>query len=298
MINLAEMYLIFRKILFITLFGCQFLQICYANEPDGDNVFVSILPQKYFVERIAGKRVKVSVMVGNGQNPATYEPTPKQMALLDKSQLYFQIGVPFESIWINAISELNSGMKIIECCTELNLRQTEVHSHDTHTDNENAVDPHVWTSPYNAKHIALKIKKALIDSYPIYKKEFETNYFRLVDDLDKLDQDIKSRLAKLNNRYIIVSHPSWGYYAEAYDLIQLPIEVEGKDVRAKSLVKLIEFAKSKNIVRVFVQKQFNKKSAEIIAREIDADVVELDPLAEDYIANLYHVTDAILNKKD
>jgi zinc transport system substrate-binding protein len=90
-----------------------------------------------------------------------------------------------------------------------------------------------------------------------------------------------------------VSHPSWGYYAEAYDLIQLPIEVEGKEVRAKSLVKLIEFAKSKNINRVFVQKQFNKNSAEIIAREIDADVIEIDPLAEDYIANLYYVTDAI-----
>ena len=237
-------------------------------------------------------------MVGNGQSPATYEPTQKQMALLDKSQLYFQIGVPFERLWIDAISELNSDMKIIECCTELNMRQIEVHTHDTHVGNGNATDPHIWTSPDNAKYIALKIKKALSDSYPIHKKEFETNYFRLVDDLDKLDQDIKSRLAKLNNRYFIVSHPSWGYYAEAYDLIQLPIEVEGKEVRAKSLVKLIEFAKSKNIHRVFVQKQFNKKSAEIVAREIIADVIELDPLAEDYIANLYYVTDAILNKKD
>ncbi len=125
------------------------------------------------------------------------------------------------------------------------------------------------------------------------KKEFEVNYSRLIEDLDKLDQDIRPRLAHMNSRYIVVSHPSWGYYAEEYDLIQLPIEVQGKEVRAKSLVNLIEFAKSKNINRVFVQKQFNKNSAEIIAREINADVIELDPLAEDYIANLYYVTDAI-----
>ena len=71
---------------------------------------------------MAGEHVKVSVMVGKGQSPATYEPTPKQMALLDKSQLYFQIGVPFESIWIDAISELNSELKIIQCCTELSTR--------------------------------------------------------------------------------------------------------------------------------------------------------------------------------
>jgi len=293
---MTESFVMFRKILFIMFLGCQIMQYCYASETDVNNVFVSILPQKYFAERVAGEHVKVSVMVGNGQSPATYEPTPKQMVLLDKSQLYFQIGVPFESIWIDAIRELNSDIKIIECCMELTTRRIEGHSHG-HNVKERVLDPHVWTSPANAKYIALKIKQALVDSYPVHEKDFETNYSRLIKDLDKLDQDIKSSLAHLNNRYVIVSHPSWGYYTEAYDLIQLPIEVEGKEIRAKSLAKLIEFAKSKNINRVFVQKQFNKNSTEIIAREIFADVIELDPLAEDYIANLYYVTDAILNRK-
>ncbi len=297
----------FRKILFLTLLACQFFQICYASESDVNNVFVSILPQKYFAERVAGEHVKVTVMVGNGKSPATYEPTPKQMVLLDNSQLYFKIGVPFESIWIDAIRELNPDLEIIECCTEIITRHDEGNSleHNVeeqnakeHAKKEHALDPHIWTSPVNAKYIALKMKNALIDSYPVYAKEFEINYSRLIEDLDRLDQDIKSSLAHLKNRYIVVSHPSWGYYAEAYDLIQVPIEVEGKEVRAKSLVKLIEFARSKNINRIFVQKQFNKNSAEIIAREIAADVIELDPLAEDYIANLYYVTDAISNRKD
>jgi len=288
----------FRKILFLTLLACQFFQICYASESNVNNIFVSILPQKYFAERVAGEHVKVSVMVGNGKSPATYEPTPKQMALLDNSQLYFKIGVPFESIWIDAISELNPDLEIIECCTELITRHDEGNSLEQNAKEEHAMDPHIWTSPVNAKYIALKMKNALIDSYPVYAKEFEINYSRLIEDLDRLDQDIKSSLAHLENRYIVVSHPSWGYYAEAYDLIQVPIEVEGKEVRAKSLAKLIEFAKSKDIKRVFVQKQFNKNSAEIIAREIAADVIELDPLAEDYIANLYYVTDAISNRKN
>jgi len=293
----------FRIIFFLTLLACQLFQICNASESDVNNIFVSILPQKYFAERVAGEHVKVSVMVGNGKSPATYEPTPKQMALLDNSQLYFKIGVPFESIWIDAISELNPDLEVIECCTELITRHDEGNSHEhhvevEHAEKEHAMDPHIWTSPANAKYIALKMKKALIDSYPVYAKEFEINYSRLIEDLDRLDQDIKSNLAHLKNRYIIVSHPSWGYYAEAYDLIQIPIEVEGKEVRAKSLAKLIEFARSKNINRVYVQKQFNKNSAEIIAREIAADVIELDPLAEDYIANLYSVTDAISNRKN
>ena len=286
-----------RKLFYIIIFSGQLLQHCYADNIDINNIFVSILPQKYFVKRIGGEHVNVSVMVGTGQNPATYEPSPKQMALLSKAKLYFRIGVPFEDIWIDVINELNVNLKIIECCTELRSIALKEHTHGNHNEEESVDDPHVWTSPINAKYISLKIKKALIDILPDQKVELENNYSKLIMDLSKLDQDIRLRLMYLDNRYIVVSHPSWGYYADAYNLIQLPIELDGKDIHAKSLIKLIEFSRSKKINRVFVQKQFNKNSAEILAKEIDAQVIELDPLAEDYIANLYHVTDAILNRK-
>ena len=294
MTTTAEYSVMIRILFYVVLFGYQLSQYCYASKNDVTNVFVSILPQKYFVERIGGKHVNISIMVSAGQNPATYEPSPRQMVLLNESQLYFRAGVPFENIWVDVIKELNTNLKFIECCTELQKIITEDHHHDEDAKKENKKDPHVWTSPVNAKYIALKIKNALTDIQPAYKTEFETNYSGLIEDLNKLDEDIKSRLAQLNNRYIVVSHPSWGYYAEAYDLIQLPIELDGKAVRAKSLAKLIELTKSKNINTVFVQKQFNKNSAEILAKEIDADIIELDPLAEDYIANLYYVTGAIL----
>lgn len=283
-----------RILFYVVLFGYQLSQYCYASKSDVTNVFVSILPQKYFVERIGGEHVNISIMVSAGQNPATYEPSPRQMALLNESHLYFRAGVPFENIWIDVIKELNTNLKFIECCTELQEIITEGHYHENDARKENEKDPHVWTSPENAKYIALKIKNALTDFQPAYKTEYESNYSGLIEDLNKLDENIKSRLAQLNNRYIVVSHPSWGYYAEAYDLIQLPIELDGKEVRAKSLAKLIELAQSKNIKTVFVQKQFNKNSAEILAKEIDADIIELDPLAEDYIVNLYYVTGAIL----
>jgi zinc transport system substrate-binding protein len=285
-----------RILFYIALFASQSLQHSYADNFDIKNIFVSILPQKYFVKRIGGEFVNVAVMVGVGQNPATYEPSPKQMALLDKSQLYFRIGVPFENIWIDVVRELNSNIKIVECCTELRSITLEKQVHGNHNGEGNAYDPHVWTSPENAKYISLKIKEALVEILPAHQTELENNYSKLIEDLTRLDQDIRSRLAHLDNRYIVVSHPSWGYYANAYGLIQVPIESDGKEVRAKSLIKLIEFSRSKNINSVFVQKQFNQSSAEILASEIDAQIIELNPLAEDYIDNLYHVTDAILNR--
>ena len=286
---------VFRILFYIVLFASQLLQYCYADNIEIKNIFVSILPQKYFVKRIGGEYVNVAVMVGAGQNPATYEPSPKQMVLLDKSQLYFRIGVPFENIWIDVVRELSPNVRIVECCAELRSITFEEQTHGNHNEEGNATDPHVWTSPINAKYISLKIKEALIEILPAHKTELEDNYSKLIKDLTRLDQDIRLRLAHLDNRYIVVSHPSWGYYADAYSLIQVPIESDGKEIRAMSLTKLIEFSRSKTVNRVFVQKQFNQSSAKILASEIGVEVIELDPLAEDYIANLYYVTDTILN---
>lgn len=268
------------------LFTVQMLQYCWANESDIGYVFVSILPQKYFVQQIGGKYVNVAVMVGADKSPELYEPSSKQMALLQRSQLYFRIGIPFENAWIDTVGALNNDLRIVECCMEINSSIAD----------KQAIDPHVWVSPVNAKYIALKIKQALVDILPMHTKEFTANYSTLIDDLDRLDTYIRSRLTNLQNRYIVVYHPAWGYYAKTYGLIQLAIEQHGQEPKARHLSQLIEFAKQKNIRRVFVQKQSNKNYAFLFAKQIDAELVELDPLAEDYIKNLYHITDIIANE--
>ena len=78
-------------------------------------VFVSVLPQKYIVERIGGERVNVSVMVGRGQSPATYEPTPRQITRLANARVYFRLGVPFEDVWMDRLVAANPDMLIVNC---------------------------------------------------------------------------------------------------------------------------------------------------------------------------------------
>lgn len=276
----------FQNILCITLLGVQFILPTSAKSQDTIKVFVSIPPQKYLVERIGGNNVQVSVMVSAGQSPATYEPTPRQMAALSEAQLYFQIGVPFETVWIDGIRQLNNKLKIIECCDRLVSRELSGHSH-------HEIDPHIWTSPVNAKLLATMLKRALTELDPHSKNYYERNYDSLINDLDELDQHIHAQLDSIANRYLIVSHPSWGHFSDTYNLHQIPIEQNGSEIRARSLIEIIELAKQEKIHTIFVQKQFNKASAEILAREINAQVIELDPLAENYIENLRQVANAI-----
>jgi zinc transport system substrate-binding protein len=278
-------------VILIYLFGIAVMSVVHAGTQDPVNVFVSILPQKYLVERIGGERVTVSIMVRPGLNPETYEPTPKQMSGLSDADIYFRIAVPFESVWIKRISSLNPYLRIIECCGDLVIKDPVTHDHEFHTGLVN--DAHVWTSPQNAIVLAGIIQSALSEFEPQSAKLFENNYRILVSELDDLDQYIRTELASINNRYLLVAHPSWGHFAVAYGLQQIPIEQHGVEIKAKQLSRLVEFARREKIQTVYIQKQFNSASARVLANEINAGIVELDPLAEDYINNLRVVTQAI-----
>ena len=96
-------------------------------------------------------------------------------------------------------------------------------------------------------------------------------------------------LDPLPNREFLVSHPAWGYFADNYRLIQVPIEREGKQPGPRSLAALIDQAKRQNIKSVFVQPQFDKRQARQVAKAIDGVVIAVDPLAADYINNMRRV---------
>ena len=260
------------------------------------NVFVSILPQQYFVQQVGGELVDVRVMVGPGQNPTTYEPTAQQMAALAHADVYFSIGVPFEKAWLDKIKQSNDKLVVIECCQSLaNLQGHSHHGHSHHDHEERSDhDPHIWTSPKKVIQLVKLIEGSLSQISSPDKHAFNKAAAKFILKLNNLDEFIRLSLNDLKQRELIVSHPSWAYFADEYKLSQISIEQNGKEIQARSLVKLIESAKEKNIKAVFVQQQFSDKAAKIIARELNADIYELDPLAFNYIENMNDVTSKII----
>jgi zinc transport system substrate-binding protein len=256
---------------------CSHLHLPSSAGAEPLTVFVSILPQKYLVERIAGESVRVSVMVGPGASPATYEPTPKQMALLSEARIYFRIGVPFENVWIERLADVNREMEIVHTSEAVMTRDLENHT---------GRDPHVWTSPLLTGHIARTMADALVAALPDQRPEFEENYARLASDLARLDAEIREIFSQVTGRKFMVFHPSWGYFADSYGLEQVAIEEHGSEPAASRLADLIDNAVGEGIRVIFVQKHFSRRNAETVAREIGAKIVVVDPLAEDYISNL------------
>lgn len=277
-----------RRFCFVITFSIASLTNVYATNKL--NVFVSILPQQYFVQQVGAEYVDVNVMVGPGQNPVTYEPTPQQMAALAKADIYFSIGVPFESAWLDKIKSNNEKLVVIECCESISNLDNHGHAHDHNT----PFDPHVWTSPDKVIQITNLIRTSLVKVDYINNQSYENAADRFITKLQELDEAIKTKTASLKKREIIVSHPSWSYFADQYGFTQISIEQEGKEIQASSMVRLIKIAKENNIKAVFVQPQFNNRAAAVIAKEIDATILELDPLAFNYIENMNVVTDKIV----
>ncbi len=264
-------------------------------------VYVSVLPLKHFVERVGGKHVSVHVMVGPGQNPATYEPSPRQMAALAEAAVYFRIGVPFEDAWMQRIAAANPTLRVVDVRTDVNLRAFEAdaatHQHSRLGEQKNHggaehQDPHVWTDPRRVMIMAGTIRDNLISLDRAHRVEYQANYAEFADELDRLDQAIRQVLADKKVRRFMVFHPAWGYFAEAYGLQQIAIETAGKEPGAKQLAHLIDNARALDIRVIFVQSQFSRRNAETIARAIDGRVIAVDPLAERYSENLLLVAKA------
>lgn len=262
-------------------------------------VTVSILPQKYFVERIGGDRVEVSVMVLPGANPATYEPKPRQMVDLTNSKIYFAVGVPFETVWLDKFAHASPKMEIVP--TQAGIEKIPMepkHTHDGEDHPEGpsthsgARDPHIWLSPPLVMLQARNILSALIAADPAGRAAYETSYRQFITELVDLDLKITGLFSDrgADNRFMVY-HPAWGYFARAYGLVQIPVETEGKGPTPKALQRLIEDAQHDGIRAIFVQPQFSTKNAETIARAINGRVIAADPLALDWQANLLLVAE-------
>ena len=250
-------------------------------------VGVSILPQKYFVERIAGSDVDVIVMVGEGYNPLTYEPKPKQLTHLSRASLYFLAGVPFERKWVQLFRDVNPSMKVVPLSREIKLRNFDASNNHNHGAVDHGVlDPHYWLNPLLVINVAATIRDALSVNNPERQKNYHENYLSFVKDLENLSLRIQQKLANTKLKEFLVFHPSWGYFADAYGLSQVAVEVQGRQAGAKTLNTLITKVKSMGAKVIFVQKQFSDRDARMIAKETGVRLVHIDPLAEDYMENM------------
>ena len=256
-------------------------------------VSVSIAPYKYFVDAIAGDNFEVNIMVPAGASPHTYEPSMAQIQALSNSRAYISNGyLDFELAWLYRFYQVNPAMKIISFANNQDLLYAKAWQHDDHMHYE-GVDPHFWISPKSAYRIASDMKNLLVELNPGSSAVYEENYIRLVADITALDAEVAEMLSPYSSRSFMIYHPVLGYFARDYNLEQIAVEHEGKEPSPAALKSLVDRARGAGIKTIFVQQEFDRKNAEVIAGEIKAAVVTIDPLSADWPASVRNIAEAL-----
>ncbi|HKL09736.1 MAG TPA: zinc ABC transporter substrate-binding protein [Bacteroidales bacterium] len=271
-----------------------------SNESNNNKptVTVSILPQQYFVEKLTGDHFAVNVMIPPGASPVTYEPTPKQMQNLTHSKVYFRIGhIEFEKSWIPNIKDIHPKMKVVDLSENAHLispQETdhEHHAHDGH--HHHGTDPHIWVSPKEVKKQVEIIYQYFIKNYPELDSSITANYQILMNEVEQLDQYATHKLEPFKGEKFLIFHPALSYLARDYGLEQISIEIDGKEPTPSNMQEIIKTARSENIRIVFVQKQFSKHNAEVIAKEIEGTVVQINPLDYHWDKSIRFIVDRIV----
>lgn len=269
-------------------------------------ISVSILPQKYLVDKITSEKYKVNVLIPSGASPAIYEPSPFQINQLNNSSLYLRIGeIIFEKTWIKKISKQNPDLKIVNLSENIVFIEAQDHKHSDdevhhakshHKNNEHGKDPHIWMSPKNMKIISENILAGLTESFPSDSIMFAENYEILIDEINFIDSLFSSSREILSGLNFLIYHPALAYLARDYEMTQHVLEFEGKEPGPAHIASIIDMAQELNIGYIFVQRQFSIDNAKSLANEIDAEIIVIDPLGENWDEQLLNIHNILISK--
>jgi len=281
-------FLSMKKYLYILII---LFAACQSKPKDArELVSVSILPQKYFVEKIAGNLLQVNVLVPPSSSPHNYSILPSQMKDLAKSKVWLQIGLlTFEDALHDKLASLNKDMAIVNCSkgiVPIAGTEYEEAGHE-HAANE-GFDPHIWLAPVEVKIIARNTADATA---------FEVNYTKFIVQIDSISALIDQKLAQLKNRDILIYHPALAYYARQFGLKQVALELDGKEPSTRHLKDVVDLAHKQNIHVIFIQKEFDSAFALQLSREIEGEVVIIDPLDYNWEKQLMDITEKIADQK-
>ena len=255
-------------------------------------VWSTVLPQKYFVERVGGDMVTAEVLVRPGQSPEMYAPSVAQMAQLAQADVYFGIGMPIEGSLFKRMRSSMKGVRLVQTGDEV----LEQHDHSACTDGQHdhgENDPHIWMDPVRMVAVVEQMRDALTEVQPESAEVFGENADGLIADLLELDAAIRAQLAPYAGRAFFINHPALWHFAERYGLVQLSIEESGTAPSAGRVAELIGQARAAQVGAIFTQPEFGRTTATILADALEVDVVELNVLPVDYTDGMSRIADAL-----
>ncbi len=262
-------------------------------------ITVTIEPQRYFTEAIAGDKFEVVSMVPKGVSPETYDPVPQQLVSLRNSEAYLRIGhIGFERVWMDKLMDNTPHIQVFDTSKGVDFIFDEHHHchHEgkSHGEPMHGIEPHIWSSTTNALIIAGNTFKALSQLDKENTNYYMARYDSLCHRIMQVDSLIHKQLsAPTAAKTFMIYHPALSYFARDYGLQQIPIEEGGKEPSPAHLKALIDLCKASDVRVIFVQPEFDQRNAETIMKQTGTRIVSINPLNYAWEEEMLNITQAL-----
>jgi zinc transport system substrate-binding protein len=254
------------------------------------NVVTSFYPLYDFAAKIGGDHVNVVNLVPTGVEPHDWTPKSKDIKLLTDAEIFLYLGAGFEG-WVGdtlsslkkdakvSVVETSKGITLLPGIEDEHAHEEKGHDHGKEA-SESEYDPHVWTTPTNAKILAQNIKDALVKTDPAHQSDYEANFKQLTGKLDQLHEQYKTELGKTSKKEIVVTHQSFGYLAKEYGLTQKAIMGLAPDAEPTSRVMkdILQFIKDNDVKYIFFEELVSDKLAKTLAKDAKVETLVLNPM--------------------
>jgi len=263
-------------------------------------IYAAIAPLSSIIKQIGGPHLSVETLLPPGQDPHLFEPGPRLLHSLSKADMYLMSGLPFERMLVQKITARQKQLTVIDLSTKISFWQSNHHlaAHNcledpTNIHDHSGRDPHFWLGVHQLRQFITAAARSICDADPAHVAMYQNNTARLLARLDSVHRKNEALLQPYRSRIFFAYHPAFGYFTRTYNLQQQTVENDGQKPGPRTIAALIKKARAANVHTIFVQPQYDTKSAQAIATAINGTVLPLDPLAEDAIQNLETMAQAI-----
>jgi zinc transport system substrate-binding protein len=226
-------------------------------------VVAAFYPLAYAAERIGGTNVRVENLTPPGAEPHDLELTPRAVVRIEQASVVLYLSHGFQPAVSDAVRDAHG--RTVDVLSGLPLHSAAGQEAGV------SADPHVWLDPVLFEHVVRRIGDAL-------KRPGRVAPF--VADLQALDRAYRAGLAHCARTEIVTSHAAFGYLAQRYGLVQVPITglAPESEPSPQQLVHTIGVVRRTHATTVFFERLVSPRLADTVAREVGARTAVLDPI--------------------
>jgi zinc transport system substrate-binding protein len=261
-------------------FSLLVLAAPFLAEASKIKIVTTVFPLMEFSRSVCGERGEVSLLIPPGAEIHTWNPRPSDIVNLSSADFFVYIGGNLEP-WIDDLldSVKNPELRVLEASRNLPLLENHKHDHQ-HDYAHGEFDPHIWLDFDLDRLIVDKIAVLLSDMDPIHQSFYQENAASYKEKLQRLHQKYQNGLKECASRMIILGgHSAFGYLAKKYNLEQISLYGLSPDSEPtpRQMVEVVELAKKNRVKVVYFEEYVNDELAHVIAREIGARILVLNP---------------------